>query len=158
MSFHTFTGSSRRPRQVNLSGRRNTNPFASPGSGGVHGAVATAIEERERRQRERETLQATKLLQRCWRGYRSREESYRLWRHEWDTVEERTSRSVNSGVPYPSEDQALSQLQLLLRFANSRRAEDIKRLQHYLFRQTASLEAQPNLFSSEPWRLAFLRL
>jgi ubiquitin-protein ligase E3 C len=158
MNFHSFTGNSRKPRQVNLSGRRNTNPFAAASAGGAQSVVATAKEERIRRQREKETLEATKLLQRCWRGHRSREESYRSWRHEWDTVEERSSRSVNPLAPYTSEGEALSQLQLLLRFVKSQKAEDIDRLRRYLVRQSASLDAYPNLFSAEPWPFAFLRL
>src|SRR5947209_2826235 len=93
--FHSFTGSSRRPRQVNLSGR-NTNPFAAtttptrhtPHSHSTQNTLAIAQQERIARQQERERLGATRTLQRSWRGYHSRKQMNSLWRTEWDGVEQ----------------------------------------------------------------------
>jgi ubiquitin-protein ligase E3 C len=158
MSFHTFTGSSRRPRQVNLSGRVNTNPFATVGSTGPPSAVATAQQERERRQRERQTVAATNVVQRYWRGYRSRRECFRKWRQEWDQVEATGTSKTNSSAPYTSSEEAYSQLKLLLRFASARNTEDVARLQRYLSRQYAAVERQPALFSGANWPLAYLQL
>lgn len=88
--FPTFTGSSRRPRNVNLSGQRNTNPWASssrtPAQSGVSKTIAQAQVERERRHREREELAASKRLQRVWRGHRDRRRLRDLRRHEYDAV------------------------------------------------------------------------
>ncbi|KAJ3577246.1 hypothetical protein NPX13_g3321 [Xylaria arbuscula] len=88
--FPTFTGSSRRPRNVNLSGQRNTNPWASssrtPAQSGVSKTVAQAQVERERRHREREELAASKRLQRVWRGYRDRRRLRDLRRQEYDAI------------------------------------------------------------------------
>jgi len=74
--FPTFTGSSRRPRNVNLSGQRNANPFAAnswaPAAGGASKTVAEAQAERKQRQHERERLGAAQQIQRTWRGHRAR--------------------------------------------------------------------------------------
>ncbi|KAK0640874.1 hypothetical protein B0T16DRAFT_336075 [Cercophora newfieldiana] len=75
--FPSFTGNSRRPRNVNLSGQRATNPFtstswSSSSPAGASKTVAHAQAERQQRQRERERLQATLRIQRLWRGHRAR--------------------------------------------------------------------------------------
>jgi ubiquitin-protein ligase E3 C len=86
--FATFSGSSRRPRNVDLSGQRNFNPWTSPNRGpiqsGASKTVAQAQAERERRHREREELAAVKRLQRVWRGHRDRRRLRCLWRQEYD--------------------------------------------------------------------------
>ncbi|KAI1175220.1 hypothetical protein F4777DRAFT_340623 [Nemania sp. FL0916] len=88
--FPTFTGSSRRPRNVDLSGQRNTNPWANaswtPTQSGASKTVAQAQVERERRHREREELAATKRLQKVWRGHRQRRELRDLRRQEFDSL------------------------------------------------------------------------
>ncbi|KAF2971697.1 hypothetical protein GQX73_g1809 [Xylaria multiplex] len=88
--FTTFTGSSRRPRNVDLSGQRNTNPWASssraPAQSGASKTVAQAQAERERRHREREELTASKRLQKVWRGYRDRRQLRDLRRQEYDAL------------------------------------------------------------------------
>ncbi|KAK5633337.1 hypothetical protein RRF57_009051 [Xylaria bambusicola] len=88
--FPTFTGSSRRPRNVNLSGQRNTNSWASsgrtPGLSGASKTVAQAQVERERRHREREELAASKRLQKVWRGHRDRRRLRDLRRLEYDAI------------------------------------------------------------------------
>lgn len=76
----TFTGSSRRPRNVNLSGQ-NVNPFAaawSPsGASSVHKTLSQAQAERQQRQLGRDRLRAAKNIQRTWRGYSTRK-SFKL--------------------------------------------------------------------------------
>src|SRR6186713_3297297 len=90
--FQTFTGSSRRPRQVNLSGRNN-NPFAavqqtSAARGSLPTAVVNAQQERKARQYERERLQAAKVLQKSWRGHRCRKGLREEARRQWDEQEQ----------------------------------------------------------------------
>ncbi|KAK1759712.1 hypothetical protein QBC47DRAFT_372876 [Echria macrotheca] len=75
--FPSFTGSSRKTRNVNLSGHRAINPFTStswsPGNPvGASKTVANAQAERQQRQRERDRLKAALLFQRIWRAKRVR--------------------------------------------------------------------------------------
>ncbi|KAL2174978.1 uncharacterized protein P884DRAFT_301950 [Thermothelomyces heterothallicus CBS 202.75] len=75
--FPTFTGSSRKTRNVNLSGQKTINPFTSTSwtpsaAAGASKTVAQAQAERLQRQQERERLRAAQRIQRTWRGYRSR--------------------------------------------------------------------------------------
>jgi ubiquitin-protein ligase E3 C len=75
--FPTFTGSSRKGRNVNLSGQKAINPFTStswsPGAtAGASKTVAHAQAERAQRQQERDRLKAAQRLQKTWRGHRSR--------------------------------------------------------------------------------------
>lgn len=124
--FQTFSGSSRRPRQVNLSGQ-NTNPFAassfSPSALGIQKTVANAQQERQLRQQERERLNASKRIQRTWRGHRVRRELANSRRKIWDDIE--TSARSSSG----DDTALLEQLRLLIYFFSSRRKDDIERLE-----------------------------
>ncbi|KAL2147305.1 hypothetical protein VTI28DRAFT_10295 [Corynascus sepedonium] len=75
--FPTFTGSSRKTRNVNLSGQKTINPFTSTSwtpsaAAGASKTVAHAQAERLQRQQERDRLRAAQRIQRIWRGYRSR--------------------------------------------------------------------------------------
>ncbi|KAK3332145.1 hypothetical protein B0T19DRAFT_96051 [Cercophora scortea] len=75
--FPTFTGSSRRSRNVNLSGQKTTNPFTStswaPNAAiGASKTVAHAQVERQQRQQERDRLRAALCIQKTWRGSRAR--------------------------------------------------------------------------------------
>ncbi|KAK0628869.1 hypothetical protein B0T17DRAFT_523943 [Bombardia bombarda] len=75
--FPTFTGNSRRARNVNLSGQRTVNPFTSTSwtpsaSAATSRSVAQAQAERQHRQHERERLKAALRVQRSWRGHRAR--------------------------------------------------------------------------------------
>ncbi|KAK0709499.1 hypothetical protein B0T26DRAFT_408047 [Lasiosphaeria miniovina] len=74
--FPTFTGNSRRARNVNLSGQRTANPFTNPSWGGPSTAaagasksVALAQAERQQRQHERDRLKAALRIQKTWRGH-----------------------------------------------------------------------------------------
>ena len=149
---HAFTGSTRKARQVNLSGRGNTNPWANlPGSTkSSHGApaaqstIAQAQADRLRRQQERERLTASKQVQKTWRGHQSRRLHKAKWREEWDKqeqerlhipgdVEYSTIFESDSAVPeYTSARLLLSQLRLLVHFQEFRRG--IGRLQKDLYR------------------------
>jgi ubiquitin-protein ligase E3 C len=119
--FHTFSGSSRRPRQVNLSGQ-NTNPFANnswaPSVSGTQKTVANAQQERQLRQQERERLNASKRIQRTWRGHKSRRELADSRRKDWDAVQ----GSEEDGL------RLVGQSQLLAAFFTPRRRDDIERL------------------------------
>jgi ubiquitin-protein ligase E3 C len=84
--FPTFTGSSRRPRNVDLSGQRKTNPWAPTAQSGASKTVAQAQAERERRHREREELTAVRRLQKVWRGHRDRRQLRDLRRQEFDAL------------------------------------------------------------------------
>lgn len=102
--FHTFTGSSRRPRQVNLSGR-SSNPFAgiTQSSASAHSPQSSAIQnaqqERKARQSERERLQASKVIQKAWKDHMARKVMYQAQREEWDDLMQNedidTATSIN---------------------------------------------------------------
>ncbi|OAL34163.1 hypothetical protein AYO20_06618 [Fonsecaea nubica] len=176
----SFTGSGRKPRQVNLSGRTHTNPWASlpkPGHSTAPAAsntVAQAQAERAKRQQERERYNATKTLQRLWRGHASRRKQKSQWRQEWDKNEQQrlgeSSRVdyqslVNAGATIPAYDnslQILLQLRLLLRFQEFRRGRprddmDLLRLLYFgeaLDHTLGSLRVELN----DSWRSNLSRL
>jgi len=158
--FQTFTGTSRRPRQVNLSGRTK-NPFATSGQG--QPAVAAAQQERERRQRERDKLQAVRLLQRTWRGSSCRRKIKDKWREEWDR-EDAVDRSaefidiISTSSPYTSEYQALLQLSRLLQFVNIQDDGDVTRLLRCSRRLRLGLQNGGLKCSGGPWPMSYLRL
>ncbi|KAI5821411.1 hypothetical protein BZA77DRAFT_256651 [Pyronema omphalodes] len=70
-----FTGAARRPRQVNLSGRKSTTTGL---------AAVAAREERAAREAERKRLGAAKTIQRFWRGRNTSAKIRDVWRQEWD--------------------------------------------------------------------------
>ncbi|KAK2599683.1 hypothetical protein N8I77_011416 [Diaporthe amygdali] len=75
--FPTFSGNSRRPRNVNMSGQKNLNPFAATSwtptsSSSASKTVADAQAERNKRQLGREKLKAAQSIQRTWRGHTAR--------------------------------------------------------------------------------------
>ncbi|KAF2866893.1 E3 ubiquitin-protein ligase NEDD4 [Massariosphaeria phaeospora] len=154
--FQTFSGSTRRQRQVNLGGRK-THAFGSPGSGaGSQAALDRAQQERAQRQRERDILKAANTLQRTWRGYSSRQRVDALLRERWDAVEGAPA-TTQTAVSYNSEAEALGQLQHLLRFARPRNEDDIRRVRHFASRQSQTVETL-GITSSGPWPMAYLRL
>ncbi|KAF2116398.1 hypothetical protein BDV96DRAFT_573992 [Lophiotrema nucula] len=157
--FQTFSGSGRRPRQVNLSGRK-THAFGSTGSGaGTQAALDRAQQERVQRQRERDTLKAANTIQRVWRGHSSRQDVSNLLRQEWDAVEaaSRTQTRSETAPPYQAEDEALTQLQRLLRFVRTRNTDDVNRIRHYGLRQIETV-GMLSITTTGPWPLAYLRL
>ena len=142
----TFTGASRRPRQVNLSGR-NKNPFAVPGAqtsspSGAQNTLANAQHERFLRQQERDRQRNTLLLQKTWRGHSTRRKTRDLWRQEWDASEQHRYKSevVFEGemlapslhaLPYTHDDWQ-HQLQLLVAFLSVRSRSDLARLKLFV--------------------------
>jgi ubiquitin-protein ligase E3 C len=121
--FPTFSGSSRRPRQVNLSGQI-TNPFAANGWGpptsasGTQKTIQNAQQERQLRHQERERLIASKKIQRTWRGHKTRRELADSRRRTWDDAEIRPRDS----------SRLVEQAKLLVAFFSSRRQDDLGRL------------------------------
>jgi ubiquitin-protein ligase E3 C len=171
--FQSFTGSSRRPRQVNLSGR-NPNPFATASSSRpsfaspvAQNTLAVAQQERLARQQERDRLNAARRLQRTWRGYKSRMETHQIWREDWDLLERgRLGRPLDfrdasegdriPAPPYLSQTDCWMQLKLLLQFADPRNGSDILRL---LFVSSALQKTLDSLGAvNDGWNLPLLRL
>ncbi|PSN60918.1 E3 ubiquitin-protein ligase NEDD4 [Corynespora cassiicola Philippines] len=154
--FQSFTGSSRRPRNVNLSGRKS-HAFGSAGSGaGSQAALDRAQQERAQRQREREALKAAQIIQRVWRGHGSRQRVDDQLRQDWDAVEA-LSLAQQTPAPYASDEEALAQLQRLLRFARTRNRQDLDRIQHCAMRQMATAETCTTTRTG-PWPRAYLKL
>jgi ubiquitin-protein ligase E3 C len=153
--FASFTGSTRKARQVNLGGKK-TNPFGPPGSGsGSQATLDRAQQERAQRQRERDTLNAARRIQRVWRGHSARSRVADRLRQEWDT-DEGAAGSLQQ-APYDSEEAALVQLQRLLRFVSTRSEQDTRRIQHYGSRQMETVR-QLGIRCSGPWSSTYLRL
>ena len=154
--FTNFSGNSKRPRNVNLGGRK-THAFGSSGSGaGSQAALDRAQQDRLQRQREREELKAAGRIQKVWRGHASRQKLASLLRHEWDAVEG-PQASQPTAAPYSSEEEAHAQLQRLVRFVNTRHQDDVVRIRHFTSRQVATVR-KLGLTASGPWPSAYLRL
>lgn len=154
--FTSFTGNTRRPRQVNLSGRK-THAFGSTGSGsGSQAALDRAQQDRAQRQRERETQKAARTIQRVWRGHRSRDHVGDLLRQAWDAAESPEASSA-APTPYSSEEEALSQLHRLLRFASTRNEDDFSRIRVSCWRQVETVRAL-GIAASGAWPSAYLQL
>jgi ubiquitin-protein ligase E3 C len=144
--FQTFSGSSRRPRQVNLSGQ-NTNPFAAsswtPTASGTQQTVAHAQQERQQRQQERQRLNATKQIQRTWRGHKVRRELADLRRAGWDKVEAKDCSS-ECGVT--------EQLRLLVLFFTARKRDDLERLERLSQRMSSvGYDVFLSRVETQPW-------
>ena len=150
--FPNFTGSTRKPRQVNLSGR-NSNPFASlsaqtPSSSQTTSrAVLHAHQERVAREQDRRRLHAAKTVQRTWRGHASRQATRQIYREEWDSKEKETG--------YACEEKALAQVCLLVRFASPE--EDVGRVVQCVSQILERLSDESAAFV-ERWRFSVLRL
>ena len=124
--FQSFSGSSRRPRQVNLSGQ-DVNPFAAsswaPTASGTQKTLAVAQHERQLRQLERERLIASKHIQRSWRGHKARKDVANGRRQVWDLLESQHADRERLGEPVLAEE-----LRLLVSFFDYKNLEDISRL------------------------------
>ena len=160
--FPSFTGNSRRPRQVNLSGR-NPNPFASSGaSKGQLAALTSAQQNRAQRQKERERQLAAKVLQNAWRGYSCREKLRRQLRKEWDAYETRTeqSREVKDDniVLYRSEAESLLQVRRLIQYISPTDGEDKKRLLRWFSRHQEGIQQSYISISETSWNSTYLRI
>jgi ubiquitin-protein ligase E3 C len=150
----SFTGSARRPRQVNLSGRPASNPWGVPGSTthSIHGstsnaAVAHAQADRAKRQHDREKVIASRKVQKTWRGHATRRRVKSQWREDWDRTERARLSLPNLDYaevlsnpalvrPYSSQVEFLRQLHLLVAFQEFRKQivrdkEDTTRLVYF---------------------------
>ncbi|PGH19876.1 hypothetical protein AJ80_03795 [Polytolypa hystricis UAMH7299] len=175
--YQSFSGSSRRPRQVNLSGR-TVNPFAAHPPGGRHppsgpgpqATLALAQQERAQRQLERDRLNASRTLQRLWRGYNSRKITRKRWRAQWDSIEQTRGgadiQMVDGGIEgttskpfaYQTPADCLSQLRILLHFVEFNNKDDAARLAYFgrCFQQT--LEDSSTLSAEGDWTPMLSRL
>ncbi|KAK6539120.1 hypothetical protein TWF694_010654 [Orbilia ellipsospora] len=130
-----FTGNTRRPRQVNLSGKSRPSPALSgvsaknsPSSPAYHSSstpstsVAAARESRARRESERQRRAAAIKIQTLYRGYASRSLSRTNARVSWDGFV-----GYNS-TPSPSIACSDDAIALLLLFCNITETTDLERL------------------------------
>jgi ubiquitin-protein ligase E3 C len=136
--FSTFTGNSRRPRNVNLSGAAG-NPFAntswSPSAvSNTTKTVSNAQAEREKRQAERTRLKAAGTIQRSWRGYKTRSELKESQRNTFDVI-------YKSGSNQSPSERLPEAFTLLLSFFALRRDDDIQRAIRYA-RDTESVNLE----------------
>ncbi|KAK0941224.1 ubiquitin-protein ligase (E3) [Friedmanniomyces endolithicus] len=151
--YQTFSGTSRRPRQVNLSGRPS-NPFAAASpAGGPQSAIASAQQDRIARQHQRDRIQASARIQRVWRGHSARRKTFQTWRTIWDDLEEER-RNTDGG--YASEDDSLRQLTRLLLFYQPK--ADVRRLAWYGMRQVATASQASTPCIGGPWPRSYLRV
>ncbi|KAI9151719.1 putative E3 ubiquitin protein ligase [Paramyrothecium foliicola] len=123
--FSTFTGNSRRPRNVNLSGQAG-NPFAntswSPSvASNATKTVTDAQAEREKRQTERQRQKAAAKIQRTWRGHKARDEVADSRRIAFDELYQSSSDA-------DAQRRMSTALTLLLSFCRPQRRDDISRL------------------------------
>ncbi|KAL9609762.1 MAG: hypothetical protein Q9167_005491 [Letrouitia subvulpina] len=182
--YTSFTGTARRPRKVDLSGRNAK--LSSPASPGVRQppssqtsskTLANAQAERILRQQERLRPPAATAIQRSWRGHKARQETKDAWRREWDRREADASISqyrhteasahrdgddMSAGryqeaksSPYRDEEQCLQQLRLLVQFASSRNSQDVHRLCQFAQRFLCSHQV---LALTSIWTYPLLRL
>ena len=131
--FSTFTGASRRPRNVNLSGQAG-NPFSntswSPSSvSNATKTVSNAQADREKRQAERQRLKAAEQIQRTWRGHRARSEIANARRDSFDKLYSSGSHATIERLHFA--------FNLLLSFFSPQRHDDIHRL--FLFARDCSM-------------------
>ncbi|KPM34046.1 hypothetical protein AK830_g12527 [Neonectria ditissima] len=126
--FSTFTGNSRRPRNVNLSGQAG-NPFANTSwtPSAVSNAtktVSNAQADREKRHAERQRLKAAGKIQQTWRGHRARTRLRESRRAAFDEL-------YNSFPAVEPTQRLPHAFTLLLSFFTSRRSDDVQRLERY---------------------------
>ncbi|KIW14688.1 hypothetical protein PV08_07472 [Exophiala spinifera] len=174
----SFTGNARKGRQVNLSGRHTSNPWAASARSTQPNAsptVAQAHADRAKRQQERERLAAARRIQKLWRGHFTRRKAKANWRHIWDENEARRCGSPNrldyenlidTNEPiaaYQDPAEFLYQARLLLHFQEFRRRrvrdeQDTWRLIFFAeaLSRSVSLLATSNL--DDVWRSTFSRL
>ncbi|PHH59327.1 hypothetical protein CDD81_3377 [Ophiocordyceps australis] len=118
--FSTFTGTSRRPRNINLSGQAG-NPFSntswSPSV--VSNTTKTVIDahaDREKRLAERRRLKAVVKIQSFWRGYQERKAVSERQRSDFDDI---LIRNSSQWLP--------TAFKLLLAFFSPRNSNDVQR-------------------------------
>ncbi|KAG7412664.1 putative E3 ubiquitin protein ligase [Fusarium oxysporum f. sp. rapae] len=156
--FSTFTGNSRRPRNVNLSGATG-NPFTntswSPSAvSNTTKTVSNAQAEREKRQADRAKLKAAGKIQSIWRGYKTRAELKESQRNAFDAL-------YKPGPCQDPSERLPKAFGLLLSFFSLRRDDDIQRAICYAHdTESVDLEAiaPSNVHPSRVGRLVQLLL
>ncbi|KAL8778138.1 MAG: hypothetical protein Q9213_007554 [Squamulea squamosa] len=157
--------------EVNLSGR-NTNPFAATvaskqasSTQTTQHTVAHAHAERLHRHLERQRPPAAGIIQRSWRGYRSRRQTKHSWRQDWDIREGADSAAEGRGppatwtpTPYKSEEDCLDQLKLLVHFASPQEQSDGDRLILFARRYASYVQRTGSAVASDAWTFPLLRL
>ncbi|KAF8543143.1 hypothetical protein BDD12DRAFT_273336 [Trichophaea hybrida] len=152
-----FTGSARRPRQVNLSGRKSAPTSSSlRNKPAPSSSLQTAREERAAREAERKKLKAAETIQRIWRGRKVAEEVRNRWRSEWDQLSSTCTEN----------DAITAQMSLFLGFMDTRRKkgqrkwsnDDLKRLGVMVLLTRTQISTDGTLDTSEMRRMRFLHL
>lgn len=177
--MHTsFTGTARKPRQVNLSGRNNPNPWANLSGpakplqsvSGTQNAVAQAQADRVRRQQERDKSNAARNIQKTWRSHASRRIQKQRWRDEWDERETKRLKlsadiqfdDVAEGdfpnQPYPDLNLCLEQMRLLVHFSNCQQQTDTRRLVFFGHALEATLRRFSSIEPDQIWTSVLSRL
>jgi len=127
--FPSFTGTSRRARNVNLSGQQHANPWGaaswsspSAASGtGTSKSVSNAQAERQQRLLERQRLRAAGDIQRTWRAHCVRRELRTARRQAFDILYQQTPA-------VPRSERIPHALPLIITFFNPKSDQDIRRL------------------------------
>ncbi|GAB0131688.1 E3 ubiquitin-protein ligase [Epichloe bromicola] len=127
--FSTFTGNSRRPRNVNLSGQAG-NPFVntswSPAVvSNATKTVSDAQAQREKRHLERQRLKAAGKIQSTWRGHQTRCSLANGWRAAFDDLYRSSASHLTVAERLPLA------FNLLLSFFSQRSFDDLQRA--YMF-------------------------
>ncbi|KAK6386233.1 ubiquitin-protein ligase (E3) [Exophiala oligosperma] len=170
-----FTGSARRTRQVNLSGRHTSNPWAASTNltqTNASSTVAQAQADRLKRQQDRARLAAARRIQKLWRGHIARRQEKVKWKHIWDENEarrcgspnrldyERLIDTPNAIAAYQDPAELLYQARVLLHYQEFRRhkvrdEQDTFRLIFFgeALRQSVALLATARL--DDTWRSTF---
>ena len=160
--FSTFTGNSRRPRQVNLSGRNPTTLASAAAAKGQAAALASAQQDRVQRQKERHRQVAAKVLQRVWRGYIVRRKLKGELRNDWDAFESRSDirrEASNENLSsYESEVESYSQVQRLLQYASPGDAGDVQRLLRWFARYQKGIQESHISPTEVYWGSTYLRV
>src|SRR5436305_9290490 len=95
-----FTGNSRHPRKVNLSGK------ASPTTSRQSHTIHSARESRAHRENERRRLKAAIKIQSAFRGNASREATRRRLRDQWDMEQVVSVQDVTAHLVENREEQS----------------------------------------------------
>ena len=117
------------------------------------------------RQQERERPPAATKIQKTWRGHKERKQAKIIWRQEWEHREgwnpRGSSETREHQLPapaYASEDECLSSLRLLVRFASPKNELDIMCLDRFSARYLQSVQLKPSGCLADVWTCSLLRL
>ena len=127
--FSSFSGRSRKPRQVNLSGQ-NLNTFSAtswaPDASGTRDTVVSAHQDRQQRQQERKRINSAISIQKAWRRHVNDKKEKDALRKQYDEAHAEIKKLSAAGVNV--QPQLLAQISRLNRFYSSRDWNDKLRL------------------------------